>query len=176
MFYKTPKTSESGKKIAEYLKDKKARRAQLRAIQDKVGARAIFVDYGGNFFCFQFEGEPDKRKYKFDKRAYAQEWRDGVKVEFYKAWPRLNTREGKEVQKMIDEVPKSCCLNTDANKLFGWDGIIAKRGIDEHHGWFVFKETEDVYLINHHRCDKGYRPVMPSDVIEITETEYDSIN
>lgn len=173
MFYKTPKNSESGQKIAAFLQQRKAAHNQLREITEKVGAKSFFTFNGGAFACFVFEGEPCSKTFKF-VRPYAGEWRGDQRIDFYKATPRGNTKEGKEVNKMLAAVPTFCVFNTDANKLFGWDGITRRSGPDKYLGWFIFNEAQEVYLITHHACAKGFRPVMPSDVIEITETEYDN--
>lgn len=152
-YIKLKKDSEIGKKLTELFSVIPEAKRQALAICNKygfeTGAEGCWT-YGGGLSAFcRPKQEIDQALFKKDKD------------DFYT--PRLTSRKGKEIQAEIKSVPR--VERSEVNELFGLE-VFAGLGI-------VLNNPEYFgIMFNVGR----YNPTIPDYAIEITASEYESLN
>lgn len=156
MFYKTPKTSETGKKFVALFEKIKAAGKVMKEFLDEWNTttyRPGGFDIEGSIATVIFEGTvPDKTL-----------WIPitGRKDEYK---PNRRTKAGKELQKRIDELPR--VSRTEVNMCIGWRQHFSNIGFRDGVEIVGFTVSEK-YLF-----DEEDPVIIPADCIEITRTEY----
>lgn len=154
IYYKTPKTSETGKKVAELIAKGAEIRKQIEAFIKEIGAKDQYLKnqrmlFGTGICAVQFDETPDFVLWK-KFRSY-----NGPET-FYE--PRLNAKEGRALAARFSsfgEVERS-----DLDNCVGWDSFLQNIGFDNNDTHFYFA------------LDPDWKHPMPKDCVEITTSEY----
>lgn len=150
-YYKTLKTSETGRKFQAIEDKAKVCRTAQVAMAEKYGftkwRSSRWAAYGG-ISSVVFENEPDKTIWKREGR---QEYS-----------PRCNIKAGKDIQSEFDALPT---IDSDeVNACIGYDECMSTIGVQFGDGdFFGFSIDSDAF------------DDIPADCIEITGTEYEKL-
>jgi len=147
MKFKTPRESVTGQRLAQVEKKIKAANRAALDVMEKVGATAIrpaMLGAGGGISSFKMDAQP----------AWGKQVREGEYM------PRLNCKAGKSIQEEIDALPK--VFMDEVNSPLGFDGAPFKMlGLNFNNSDYILISCKDHWDFN-----------PPSDVVEITTTEY----
>lgn len=154
-YYKVDKTSEFGKKLNSILEKRYECYDAAKKLCDKYEftkyREAYWCYFGGISACADFKETPDPKIWKKVRRG--------------EYMPKLNSIEGKAIQKEIEALP--VIYRIDINELFGLD-IFAGIGLTFSHPKFIGLNFS---------TDSRFAPkIIPSDLVEITCSEYENLN
>jgi len=153
MYYKTRETSETGKKIISF-RDKllEAKHDHWRIAQEfgceKFEIFNDIFDYGG-FASLVFEKKPDLKYWRKCGRGY---------------FPRLNTKQGKEINKVLQSVKR--IKYSELNEIVGIQ-------MDLGHIGFCITGFKTVVFSIPKEYASGF--VCPKDCKEITFSQYENL-
>lgn len=155
IYYKVDKNSEFGEKLNSVLEKRHKCFDAAKKLCEKYRFHqyrgAYWCYFGGISACIQFDETPDPKLWK--------------KVRYNEYMPKKNSKEGKAIQQEIEALP--IIHRMDINKLFGLD-IFSGIGLIFSHPQFIGLEFG---------TEKEHTPTnISNDLIEITHSEYNSLN
>jgi hypothetical protein len=153
MFYKTEKSSDTGKKFAEILIKSDLVFEAQKSMCEKYGFKeyrpAYWCVWGGFSSCI-FKNPPNIKLWK-NVHGEKNEW-----------MPRLTSKEGKQIQAEFSAMPK--VQSHELNMCIGFNGApfktIGFTHCDTHFGFTV---------------GESWKVKIPEDCTEITKSEYDRL-